>query len=636
MKIPTLTVKLDLAPPKMRRMMRGYSGSRHMLDGSAVSAVRFLAWPYPNSTRLVSGTGTSGSHNQGAYNIYYTQLEGNAPVFEADDIKYYVDRSIPRYIEFKSSYNKSDPGQAPKGRLGVSMEIASPPKKQLVRPKKPSYNPPRLKRFGKPSVRDWTSEDPAPESFVEARKRDLKLLDAWFVKFEASKEALKSYDALYIKRMAKYELLLAKHLELVDKALRPRYKATSTRVVSTVRPDNEFKLLKLVPDPESDARLTELGFCGGDDIKPFERDSYGYPIWSATHPRFRWDFENERPGVNVFGGYPTIGSLLLPPQLQSFDRGNLFIGTCSMWDDFWGIPSWQSTRDGKLYDALHSDLVSMGNSLVDDVEAKLTRKVYSKLKNNVVHVGNLIGERKQTFDLMLSLYKRISSLILLKKGTLKAVGAFVTNKKAWADDVLAFKFGVEPLVLDFLALSEHLGKLPPDMPIITVRTNNSQFPKRVSVRRNGVRFDGSIEISYVFKLTSTMEVWESMKNYGLTNPMETAWELTPWSFVVDWFLPLGEYLNSLTADSGLNYKTGTRKIKMTGTWTIGGTSGYDPQNPDFSRSEGKWLSGKFSGQLIHRTVLSELPDRRKIATFKNPWSLSHGIEAIALAVQRMK
>lgn len=636
MKLPTLTVKLDLAPPKLCRKMRGYSGSSFMLDGSAVSPVRYLAWPYPSSHRLVSGTGPIGAHNQGLYSVYYTNPAAEYPVYEEDDIKHYVDRSIPRYIEFKSSYNKSDPGQAPKGRLGAAMEIASPPKKQLVRPTKPTYNPPRLKRFGKPSVRDWTREGPAPESFVAARKRDLKVLDAWFVRFEASKAALKLYDALYLERLKKYELLLKKHLELVEKALRPRYKATSQRVVSTVRPDNEFKLLKLVPDPESDARLTELWFCAGDDLKNFSRDSYGYPIWSATHPRFRWSYENERTGNNVFNGYPTIGTMFLPPQLQNFDRGSLFMGTCSYWDDFWGIPSWQSTRDGKLYDAFHSSLVAMGNSLVDDVEAKLTRKVYSKLKNNVVHIGNLIGERKQTFDLLLSLYKRISSLILLKKGTLKAVQAAITNKKAWADDVLAFKFGVEPLVLDFLALSEHLGKLPPDMPIITVRTNNSQFPKRVSVQRGGVKFEGSIEISYVYKLTSTMEVWESMKNFGLTNPMETAWELTPWSFVVDWFLPLGEYLSSLTADSGLIFKTGTRKIKMTGTWTVGGTSGYDPQNPDFSRSEGMWLSGKFSGQLIHRTVLSELPDRRKIATFKNPWSLSHGIEAIALAVQRLK
>lgn len=32
---------------------------------------------------------------------------------------------------------------------------------------------------------------------------------------------------------------------------------------------------------------------------------------------------------------------------------------------------------------------------------------------------------------------------------------------------------------------------------------------------------------------------------GLTNPLSVAWELIPFSFVVDWFLPIGKYLDAL-------------------------------------------------------------------------------------------
>jgi hypothetical protein len=36
------------------------------------------------------------------------------------------------------------------------------------------------------------------------------------------------------------------------------------------------------------------------------------------------------------------------------------------------------------------------------------------------------------------------------------------------------------------------------------------------------------------------------RNMGLADPRNVLWELTPWSFVVDWFIPIGTYLNQLS------------------------------------------------------------------------------------------
>ena len=44
---------------------------------------------------------------------------------------------------------------------------------------------------------------------------------------------------------------------------------------------------------------------------------------------------------------------------------------------------------------------------------------------------------------------------------------------------------------------------------------------------------------------------------GITNPAETAWELVPFSFVADWFIPLGTYLSSLDAGTGWSFKGGS-------------------------------------------------------------------------------
>lgn len=48
---------------------------------------------------------------------------------------------------------------------------------------------------------------------------------------------------------------------------------------------------------------------------------------------------------------------------------------------------------------------------------------------------------------------------------------------------------------------------------------------------------------------------------SLTNPLEVAWELVPFSFVADWFLPIGDFLSNMTALQGIDFQSyfiGTR------------------------------------------------------------------------------
>lgn len=48
---------------------------------------------------------------------------------------------------------------------------------------------------------------------------------------------------------------------------------------------------------------------------------------------------------------------------------------------------------------------------------------------------------------------------------------------------------------------------------------------------------------------------------GITNPVNLAWELLPYSFVIDWFIPIGNWLNSLDAGIGFNGLNGTVTTK---------------------------------------------------------------------------
>lgn len=98
---------------------------------------------------------------------------------------------------------------------------------------------------------------------------------------------------------------------------------------------------------------------------------------------------------------------------------------------------------------------------------------------------------------------------------------------------------------------------------------------------------------------------------GIDNPMEVAWEIIPFSFVADWFLPVGEYLRSLTATSGLVFVHGYKSIRdvnsTTTSWfgdgstVVSGAYKYGP------------LSGNGTATILRMNII-----RSKLLAFPTP------------------
>lgn len=130
----------------------------------------------------------------------------------------------------------------------------------------------------------------------------------------------------------------------------------------------------------------------------------------------------------------------------------------------------------------------------------------------------------------------------------------------------------------------------------------------------------------------------SLSQLGITNPLEVVWERVPYSFVVDWFLPIGAYLNSLDAALGWSFLGGSvtdfRRYKQVGTRLV-------PHAPD-SLSGRTWevVLGQPSafhwhGFAMNRSVYgySPLPG---FPSFKNPLSTGHIANAMALLVSAFR
>jgi hypothetical protein len=129
---------------------------------------------------------------------------------------------------------------------------------------------------------------------------------------------------------------------------------------------------------------------------------------------------------------------------------------------------------------------------------------------------------------------------------------------------------------------------------------------------------------------------------GIDNPMEVAWELVPFSFVADWFLPIGSFLRSLTATSGLvfhdGYKSERRFLRVE---NIMQSNGHFSGTADGSGNgrEGPWSGGPFTQTLEELTISrSRLLEFMKpiVPEFRNPfgkgadYGLTKATSAVAL------
>jgi hypothetical protein len=117
----------------------------------------------------------------------------------------------------------------------------------------------------------------------------------------------------------------------------------------------------------------------------------------------------------------------------------------------------------------------------------------------------------------------------------------------------------------------------------------------------------------------------TVKEMGLLNPLSLAWELLPYSFVADWFVPIGGYLNTLDATIGLSFWKGYRSHKFEGTVSdiVSGTGS------NLLYRWGGMARGSKSVVSVVRVKLIEFPSL-PFPSFKNPFSITHALNAVAL------
>jgi hypothetical protein len=246
--------------------------------------------------------------------------------------------------------------------------------------------------------------------------------------------------------------------------------------------------------------------------------------------------------------------------------------------------SWFGAGDGQ----------PMSVNFPNRVENRAIANLYAKVRGTEFDAAQFFGELPETGRLLANATLRALPVYrAIRNGNyrlaLKNAGAS-SLVKGTADSYLAFKFGLQPLLQDIYSMAQAVKPPPSKNGIFKVKAFSQE--NHVSTLFLGAYHDNGSSVNHGCEASATYGVSNAtlaaLNVYGLLNPAALAWELLPLSFVVDWFLPIGAFLSSLTAGVGLDFKHGyiTRfsrgsvNVKFTGVLP----SSYGGDDPTFSAS----------------------------------------------------
>jgi hypothetical protein len=217
------------------------------------------------------------------------------------------------------------------------------------------------------------------------------------------------------------------------------------------------------------------------------------------------------------------------------------------------------------------------------------------------------------------------------KGTSKA--------KSTADLLLEIQYGWKPLLSDIDGMMRLLAQSMLKKPkIVTVRSGSNKTIKR-EVRTSFFpgKEDIVLDVEEFYscrvgvRYTYRSELVSYLQQTGFTNPINLAWEILPGSFIADWFIPIGPYLETLSAWQSKVFCGGFITQFSRGQVSCG----FELTNE--SGGYVRTVKGGYKRTSVEvvREPLGDFP-RLALPKPKNPVSAEHAINAIALLTSALK
>jgi len=313
------------------------------------------------------------------------------------------------------------------------------------------------------------------------------------------------------------------------------------------------------------------------------------------------------------------------------------------------LKSYPEYLDGYTYRYIESGMLSYPVALCQNVALpSVTSNTINRavtgallnLKDQKVNLAQAWAERKMTANLLADSMTRIArSVNALRRGNWRKAGRYLRKNwkqppKSW----LEYQYGWNPLLQDIYGACEALAYADTVHWIMTVKENVAIEESSSKYFEDGLNagihdkdtFQGAfVRLDYIPNHT----FFQVLSQTGFTNPAQLAWELVPFSFVLDWGVAVGDYLSSLDAAVGWEFKSGslTTLQEITSKVKVLPPQGKPGTNWEYARCEGNFWHKKRS---LKRTVYTASPLPRA-PVYKSPMSVGHVANALALLSQAL-
>lgn len=266
------------------------------------------------------------------------------------------------------------------------------------------------------------------------------------------------------------------------------------------------------------------------------------------------------------------------------------------------------------------------------------QKLLSRFRSGSVNVAQMFAERHQTVTMLAKTVNRLSSAAAaIRRGRLVHAHNLLWNygKHSTVGDRrdfgklkdiapspnnlsnywLEFAYGWRPLISDIYGACELLAdtyyRSYPTKATAKHEASSKKLDYRLR-RVSTILWDEMAntvireKVRYVVEYVEDARFKQIMANTGLSNPALLAWELLPYSFVVDWILPVGSYLENLKRTQGFTFVKGCKTILRTSsTQTYWKAGSYG-------------LGGLYVSKLPTRTRFEYSKERQILTNFPSP------------------
>lgn len=278
----------------------------------------------------------------------------------------------------------------------------------------------------------------------------------------------------------------------------------------------------------------------------------------------------------------------------------------------------------------------------------------TKLKGETINLATNFGERAQTARLCFETCKRLHDGVVAARrldgaGLARAFGLSRRQfrKGSPFDLWLEAQYGWKPLLSDVHAAVTKLSddETSSKSPIVSVKSGGyerdefftSPSSTMLQTLVGSVLFKKShrVEHKCMVRLDFVPDNYAliAASQLGLTNPLELGWELLPFSFVADWFFPVGKYFSQLDATLGYSFKGGSISKKTTmRTSVVSATLNRTDGLPASLNGVQGYAYGSSKGYQMSfdRIPYGSAPVPRPFLSFKDKASTDHVANGISL------